>query len=154
MKRILSVTLAMVLVLGLAGAAMAWGPGMGMGMGPGWRMAGGPGGPGPGWGPGAGPGRGPGAGGCRMWGAGPGAGSQGGAAPAAVTEEQARTTATEYVDKYLKGYTVERVLPFTTGRGFTAYQIELKGPGGEARSLHVNPWGGVRPFPAPFSAAR
>jgi hypothetical protein len=148
MKRIISVTIAAVLVLGVAGAALAWGPGMG----PGWRMGGGPGGPGMGWRMGGGPGGGPGAGGpgaCPMWG-----GQQGAAAPAAVTEEQARATATEYADKYLKGYTVERVLPFTTGRGFTAYQVELKGPQGEARSLHITPWGGVRPFGRPFAAAQ
>ena len=53
--------------------------------------------------------------------------------------------ATGYAEKYFKGYTVERVLPFA-GRMGTAYQVELKGPKGETRILHVNPWGGVRPF--------
>ena len=66
-------------------------------------------------------------------------------APAAVTEEKAKELATGYAEKYFKGYTVERVLPFA-GRMGTAYQVELKGPKGETRILHVNPWGGVRPF--------
>jgi hypothetical protein len=67
------------------------------------------------------------------------------AAPDAVTEEKAKELATAYVDKYFKGFTIERVLPFQ-GRWATAYQVELKGPKGENRVLHVNPWGRVVPF--------
>ena len=136
MKRFMSMTLVVALVLGLAGMALAHGPrgaGWGYGpqmMGPGWQ--GGPMGPGMMGG---------------GWAACPGlAGAPGVETPqAAVTEEKAKELATGYAEKYFKGYTVERVLPFA-GRMGTAYQVELKGPKGETRILHVNPWGGVRPF--------
>ena len=65
-----------------------------------------------------------------------------------VTEERARELATEYAEKYLKGFTVERVLPFSAPRG-TAYSVELKGPEGQTRTFHVNPWGDVMPFGGP-----
>ena len=71
-------------------------------------------------------------------------------APAAVTEEKAKELAMEYAQKYLPGFTVERVLPFT-GRSRTMYQAELKGPKGEARALHINPWGNVMPFGGPVT---
>jgi hypothetical protein len=135
MKRVLSVTLAVALVAGLAGAALAFGPGMGAG----WRGAGGMGG-GP-MGMGGGPGS------CPMAASAvtaPGAP----AAATPITEDKAKEIATEYAAKYFKGFTVERVLPFA-GRLHTAYQVELKGPKGETRILHVNPWGNVRPFRAP-----
>ena len=142
MKHLMSMTLAVLLVAGLAGAALAYGPrGAAMGMGP--QMMGpgsGPGG-GPGWqgGP-MGPGRMGGRSGCPM------AAAPGAEAPqAAITEEKAKEIATEYAGKYLKGFAVERVLPFE-GRMGTAYQVELKGPKDEKRVLHVNPWGNVRPF--------
>ena len=135
MKRIIGAAVAVVLVAGLATAAMAqpgWGMGgRGMGMmggGPGW---GGPGGGGPGFG-------------CPGWGA-------TGAQTEAITEEKAAALATEYAAKYFKGYTVERVLPIQ-GRFRTMYQVELKGPKDEKRVLHVNPWGGVRPFGPPSAA--
>jgi hypothetical protein len=136
MKRATSVTLAILLVLGLAGLAFAYGPRgamMGMGpqmMGPGWQ--GGPMGSG-GMGGGAG---------CPGMAGTPGAAET---PQAAITEEKAKELAATYTDKYFKGFTVERVLPFA-GRMGTAYQVELKGPKGEQRVLHVNPWGGVRPF--------
>ena len=39
------------------------------------------------------------------------------------------------------------VLPFTGMHyNFTMYQAELKGPKGEVRALHINPWGQVMPF--------
>ncbi len=136
MKRMVSMTLAVLLILGLAGAVFACGPRgmMGMGpqmMGPGWQ--GGPMGPGRMMGGGAG---------CPGMAAATGAA---GTPQAAITEEKATELATAYADKYFKGFAVERVLPFE-GRMGTAYQIELKGPKGEKRVLHVNPWGGVRPF--------
>lgn len=136
MKRGMSVAMVLVLVGGFAAVATAqpgWGPMMGGGNA--WmagRMGGGPGFAG---------------GTC------PGLAAAPGGAPAAtaVTEEKATALATEYAAKYFKGYTVERVLPFEGRRG-TAYQVEMKGPGGEKRILHVNPWGGVRPF-GPLAAA-
>ncbi|HET7341605.1 MAG TPA: hypothetical protein VFL90_09095 [Methylomirabilota bacterium] len=127
MKKLMTLTLVLGLVLTVASIAAAQGPGWGrMGMG---RMGMGGGGPMMGGGPGA----------CPMMGA--GAVDQ----TSAVTEDKAKELATEYVAKYMKGYTIERVLPFT-GRFRTAYQVELKGPKGETRLLHVTPWGGVRPF--------
>ena len=143
MTRFLSVTLAVTLVALMAGAALAYGPRgamMGMGpqmMGPGWQ--GGPMGPGRMGGGGAG---------CPGMAAAPGAAET---PQAAITEEKAKELATAYADKYFKGFTIERVLPFEGRRG-TAYQVELKGPKGEKRVLHVNPWGGVRPF-GPLAAS-
>ena len=68
-----------------------------------------------------------------------------GAQPAQITEEKAKELAQQYADSYLKGFTVERVLPFTGGHG-TMYSVELKGPDGEFRTFHINPWGNVMPF--------
>jgi hypothetical protein len=148
-KRVLSVIAAVAMIAGLSGVALAWGPGMG----PGWRGAG-SGGPGPG-GMGGGPmmmmgasgGMGPGA--CPMAGA-AGTGSAAGAPAEPITEEKAKEIATEYVSKYYQGYTVERVVPFT-GRFRTMYQVEIRDPAGDTRVLHVNPWGGVRPFGPPVA---
>lgn len=127
MKKALTLMLATAVLATLTGVAFAWGPG---------------GGPrGMGWGPGAGMGPG-------MMGGGycPGlAATQGTGPDKAVTEDEAKKAATEYATKYFPGYTVERVLPFT-GRFATMYQVELKGPKGETRVLHVNPWGNVMPF--------
>ena len=89
-----------------------------------------------------------------MWGRGPGwmaggppcAEFQG--TPAEITEEKAKELAGAYADKYLKGFTVERVLPFT-GRIHTMYSVELKNEAGETRTLRVNPWGNVMPFGGP-----
>ena len=138
MRRMIGVTVAVVLVAGLATAAMAepgWGP-MGRGMGGGMGMMGG--------GMGMMQGGGPGGGGC----AGRAAGQQG----EAITEERATALANEYVARHFQGYTVERVLP-VQGRFHTMYEVELKGPAGEKRMLHVNPWGGVRPF-GPLATVR
>jgi hypothetical protein len=138
MKKWMAIVLAVAVVpvlAGAAGAQMGWGPGYGMHWGgPGWMA----------WGPGGGPGAGgPGAGGpC------PGAATAGDTTTA-VTEEKAKEIAEQYVAKYLKGYKVEKVLPFTGMRGWTAYSVELKGPNDEVRTLHVNPWGGVMPFGGP-----
>src|SRR5262249_58959060 len=93
-------------------------------------------------GPGDGPGMGPGMHGCPGW-----MGPAGTAT--AITEGQARDAATEYADKYLPGFTVEKVLPFT-GRHMTMYSVELKGPNDEVRVLHVNPLGNVMPFGGPW----
>jgi hypothetical protein len=62
-----------------------------------------------------------------------------------ISLEQATEVAKGYAEKYLKGFTVERVLPYT-GMRHTMYGVELKGPKGEVRYLHINPWGGVMPF--------
>jgi hypothetical protein len=81
-------------------------------------------------------------------------GGQLGAAPQIqLTEENAKVLAQQYTDKYLKGYTVEQVLPFA-GMGMTMYQAELKGPNGETRILHTNPWGNVMPFGGPQARVR
>jgi hypothetical protein len=108
-----------------------------------------------------------------QWGGGPGAGRFGGMGPgmmggggrgwmtgvapcaqateaaAEITEEKAKELATAYADKYLKGFTVERVLPFT-GRFHTMYSVELRNDAGEARTLRVNPYGNVMPFGGPW----
>ncbi len=132
MKRIMSVVLAIALVTVLAGVALAFmGPG-GRAMGMGGGMMGGPG-------PAGCPG---------MTGTGPAA------TAAPITEEKAKELATEYVEKYFKGFTVERVLPFTGMRGHTMYTVELKGPKDETRTLHINPWGNVMPFGGPVTFAR
>jgi len=135
MKRLLSVVLVAGGVLALAGEGVAgWdgpGPGywhMGPGMGYG-RMGGMMGGQGGGWN-------------CPM------AGGPGASGAAAVTEEQAKQLVQQYADQYLKGFTVERVLPFTGMRG-AMYSVELRGPDGQVRTFHVNPWGGVMPFGGP-----
>jgi len=105
------------------------------------------GGPAPGWGPGMGPG--------MMRGYGPGYGPYGRGEYGrgeAISLDQAKEIAKEYTEKYLKGFTVERVLPFT-GMRHTMYGVELKGPQDEVRFLHINPWGGVMPFAGgPYAA--
>ncbi len=105
------------------------------------------GGPGSGWYGGMGPGmmggRGPG------WSAGgPPCGGFTQAEPS-INEEKAKELATAYAEQYLKGFSVERVLPFT-GRFHTMYSIELKNDAGEVRTLHVNPYGNVMPFGGPW----
>lgn len=143
MKRVLSVGLAAVAVAVLAGAAYAqmqgpWGGGYGGGygymMGP--RMMGAGGGPG-----GRGPGAQYGEGACPLFGGQP-------AEATGVTEDRAKELAQAYADQYLKGFTVERVLPFGGPRG-TMYSVELKGPDGQVRTFHINPWGNVMPFGGP-----
>lgn len=135
MKRLVGVSLAVAATGLLAGAALAQQAGPG-GFGHGAMMltgrgAGGMMGGGPGWA------------GC------PGGGAT--AATAQITEGKARELATQYAEKYLSGFTVERVLPFT-GMHHTMYQVELKGPAGERRTLHINPWGNVMPFGGPVAA--
>jgi hypothetical protein len=132
MKRFLMVAVAVAASAALVGTAfaqMGYGP-MGRGM----------------WGGGMGPG--------MMGGGGqfncPGAAAAGQAAQ--ITEEQAKELAQQYADQYLKGFTVERVLPFT-GRGGTMYSVELKGPEGQVRTFHVNHWGTVMPFGGPMRRA-
>jgi len=82
-----------------------------------------------------------------------GPGMMGGAsdqqAPAAqITEEKAKELAQQYANQYVKGFTVERLLPFTGMHG-TMYSVELKGPEGQVRTFHINPWGNVMPFGGP-----
>jgi len=131
MKKALGVALIAVLVLGVAGAALArWGgPGMGMGYGPKGGMMG-PGAGGPGFGPGAGP--------CWRQGA-------TGVTATAIDEAKAKEIAAEYVTKNFPGYTVEKLVKFERPRG-AMYQVELKGPKDEIRYLHINPFGHVMPF--------
>jgi hypothetical protein len=75
------------------------------------------------------------------------------ATPPALTEEQAKVAVQTYADKYLKGYAVETVLPFTGMHGRTMYSVEMKGPKEEVRTFHVNPWGNVMPFGGPWRRA-
>jgi len=148
MKRFLSVALVVVAVLVLAGEGLA-------------QMAG------PMRGPMHGPmaaGMGPGMMGGGMMGHGmmggrvgawncPGMAAVSGATESgAITEEKAKELAQQYADQNLKGFTVERVLPFTGRRG-TMYSVELKGPDGQLRTFHVNPWGNVMPFGGPTRRA-
>lgn len=140
MKRFLTVIAAGAGLLLLAGVATAqWGGG------PGWGH-----GPGAGYGP-----MGPGmmGGGGRGW-MGEGAGGPGGCpgfteTTTQITEDKAKELAQSYADQYLKGFTVERVLPFT-GMHHTMYSVELKNQAGEIRSLHINPFGNVIPFGGPW----
>ncbi|MBI4609259.1 MAG: PepSY domain-containing protein [Candidatus Rokubacteria bacterium] len=143
MKRALSVTLVVAVVFLLAGAALAFMGPAGMPMRMGGMMGMGPGmmGMGPGM-MGMGPG---------MMGAGTGEGAcpgMGAAAAEPISEAKAKELAQQYADKYLKGFTVEKVLPFT-GMHHTMYSVELKGPKDEVRTLHINPWGNVMPFGGP-----
>ncbi len=59
----------------------------------------------------------------------------------AVSLDPAKEIAKQYAEKYLRGFTVERVLPFTGVRQ-TMYNVEWKGPKGEVRFRHINPRGG------------
>ena len=88
--------------------------------------------------------------GPHMWGgrgaAAPGVNCPGFSSEAAqVTDEKAKALAQEYADKYLAGFTVQRVMPFEAMRG-KAYSVELKNAQGEVRTLHINPFGNVMPF--------
>lgn len=141
MKRILGVTLAVAVVAVLAGGAFAFmGGGTGTPMGGGGMMGMGPGMMGGGM-----------KGGTTGTTDCPGMTAAGGeTATTPITEEKAKELATQYTEKYLKGFTVERVLP-STGMHMTMYQAELKGPQGETRTLHINPWGNVMPFGGPVT---
>jgi hypothetical protein len=130
MKTVLTVTLTIAAMVVLAGAALAFmrpghGPGgmrhaMMMPMGP--QMMG--------------QGQGP-----------MGPGMHGGAMnPTPVSEDQAKAIAQKYVDEQLKGFTISRVVP-STGMPRTMYTVELKGPKGESKTLHISPFGHVMPFP-------
>jgi hypothetical protein len=65
-----------------------------------------------------------------------------------VTEDQAKALAQKYVDEELKGFTVEKVIP-STGMPRTMYTVELKGPKGESKTLHISPFGHVMLLPVP-----
>ena len=140
MKNLLFASLIILLALGAAVYAQApgdyglgWGMGWGHGMGP-VVMRGG-----------AGPYGSPSSG--ASWG-GPGS------TQSKISDENAKTTAQQYADKYFEGYKVERVLPFTGMGGMTMFQAELSRPNGELRLLHVNPWGNVMPFGGPQPRGR
>ena len=129
MRRLLSIVLpaaAVVLVAGVAFAQM--GGGMGGGMMGGGMM-----------------------GGSAAQGGCPGMTSDG-APTAQIIDEKARELAQKYADKYLQGFTVDKVLPFT-GMHMTMYSVELKGPKDEVRVLHINAWGNVMPFGGPSRRA-
>src|SRR3990170_7489177 len=159
MKRILSVTLAVGVMALLAGAALAQmgggpaGGGMGPGMMGGGMMGGGMMGGGTMGGGMMGGGT---MGGGMMGGGTMGPGMMGGAAgqagagaqPVQITEGKAKELAQQYADSYLKGFTVEKVLPFTGMHG-TMYSVELKGADGQVRTFHINPLGNVMPFGGP-----
>ena len=134
MKRFFTVALAVAATLALAGAAFAQmgGPG---------RMWGGGMGPDPGMMGGAGQFGCPGAAGYAQ---------QHGAAQ--ISEEQAKELAQQYADQSLTGFKVDKVLPFA-GRGGAMCSMEMQGPDGQVRTLHVNPWGNVMPFGGPSRCA-
>jgi hypothetical protein len=78
-----------------------------------------------------------------------GPGMHGGAMHATqISEEQAKAIAQKYVDEQLTGFTIEKVVP-STSMPRTMYTVELKGPKGENKTLHVSPFGHVMPFPKP-----
>ena len=143
MKRFLSVALPVTAVILLAGVAFAQ---------MGGPMAGGMGGGmmGPGMMGGGMMGQGGQAGQSNC----PGMAASGQQTPAAqITEAKAKEVAQQYADQYLKGFTVEKVLPFTGMHG-TMYSVELKGPQDEVRTFHINPWGNVMPFGGPQRMGR
>lgn len=90
-----------------------------------------------------------GAGGGHM-GSGMMGGGQGQGEIPTLTEDAAQRAAAEYTAQHLPGFVVQRVLPLT-GMHMTMYQAELSGPGGEARTLHINPWGAVMPVDGPVT---
>jgi len=137
MKRFLSVALPIALlglVVGAAFAQMGGGP-MADGMGGGTM---GPGMMGGGYGPG---------GQAGEWNC-PGMTGDSQQAPTQITEEKAKELAQQYADRYLKGFAVDKVLPFSGPHGIM-YSVELKGPEGQIRTFHINPWGNVMPFGGP-----
>ncbi|OFW54513.1 MAG: hypothetical protein A2146_02850 [Actinobacteria bacterium RBG_16_67_10] len=71
-----------------------------------------------------------------------------GAQPVQLMEEKAKELAQQYADTYLKGFTVDKVLPFSGMHG-TMYSVELKGAEGQVRTFHINPWGNVMPLGGP-----
>jgi len=98
---------------------------------------------------GGGPGRGMGRGmGPGMMGGGTGCPGVETTTATEVTEDKAKELAQQYADKYLSGFTVDKVLPFT-GMRHTMYSVELKNAAGEVRTIHVNPFGNVMPFGGP-----
>jgi hypothetical protein len=127
MKKLFGMLAFALLTLGATAYAQGPGYGYGPGMGPGYGY---------GWGQGMGPGM------MRGY---PGYNNPEYAAPEGVSIDKAKQIAKEYTEKYLPGFTVERVLPFT-GMRHTMYGVELKGAKDEVRYLHINPWGGVMPF--------
>jgi hypothetical protein len=145
MKRFFGIALGVTALLLAAGLAWAQ---MGGGMGGGMRGGGmmGPGMMGQGM-MGSGPGAQPGQPGC------PGMTSSApSGAPAQITEDNARQLAQQYADQHLRGFTVDKVLPFTGMHG-TMYSVELKGADGQIRTFHVSPWGAVMPFGGPQRTA-
>jgi hypothetical protein len=132
MKTVLTVAVTIAAMVALAGAALAFmrpghGPG---GMGHGMMMYMGP----HMMAQGAGP-------------MGPGMG-HGMMSATQVNEDQAKAVAQKYVDEQLEGFTIEKVVP-STGMPRTMYTIELKGPNGESKTLHISPFGHVMPIALP-----
>lgn len=138
MKKIAAMVVAVAVLLGLGGVALAQWGGPGMGGGPCWNAEGGP--QGQAWGPRHGRG--------MMGRGGFGPGAQGAPAAAqAIDDAKAKQIAADYVTKSLPGYKVEKLSSFQMRRG-TMYQVEVRGPKDELQYLHINPWGAVRAFPA------
>src|SRR3990167_7841978 len=132
MKKLLGVIVVGLGLVALAGVATAQ-----------WRM-----GPGAGGFGGMGPGM---MGGWGGQGTGAGYGCPGHEATATqITEDKAKELAQQYADQYLKGFTIERVLP-STGMHHTMYAVELKNQQGELRTLRINPFGNVMPCGGPWS---
>ena len=73
---------------------------------------------------------------------------------AQVTEEKAKDVAQQYANANLKGFTVEKVQPFTGMMGMTMFSVDLKGPKDEFRTIYVNPWGNVMSGGAAWHRAR
>jgi hypothetical protein len=69
---------------------------------------------------------------------------------AQITAEKAKEVAQQYANTNVKGFTVEKVQPFTAMMGMTMYSVDLKGPNDEFRTLYVNPWGNVMPGSGPW----
>jgi hypothetical protein len=66
---------------------------------------------------------------------------------AQISEDRARALAQKYIDEQLEGFTIDKVVA-STGMPHTMYSIELKGPNGESKTLHVSPFGHVMPLPS------
>jgi hypothetical protein len=135
MKRMLSAVMAVAVIAALGGTALAQmgghgGLGMGSGMMGSGMMDSGMMGSG------------------MMGGGMMGGGSQQQAPADQITEEKAKELAEQYANQNLKGFKVEKVLPFTGMHG-TMYSVELNGPEGQVRTFHINPWGNVMPFGGP-----
>jgi hypothetical protein len=81
---------------------------------------------------------------------GPGMHGPGAMHGAQITEDQAKAIGQKYVDEQFKGFTIDKIVA-STGMPHTMYTIELKGPQGETKTLHVSPFGHVMPLSSPLT---